>query len=183
MSESKETKQEVNKLMVDDYDIIVTGKPEEPYYQIKYHEVGSEPDKYDIGFGSHILGNVFEYRDEYVEVVPEDETKREVTNEQIMYHLKSIERAQGCVTNGIATLFSIMCARKDILKLQPFEITMLRDGMKALTLCTNNMAEISGLNEKVKKVAEREKAEDVHVGVCEIKDVGDFLDFLKEILK
>lgn len=76
MSENKETKQAVNKLMVDDYDIIVTGKSEKPYYQIKYHEVGSEPDKYDVGFGSYILGNVFEYRDEYFEVVPEDDKKK-----------------------------------------------------------------------------------------------------------
>lgn len=101
MSENKETKQEVNKLMVDDYDIIVTGKPEEPYYQIKYHEAGSEPDKYDIGFGSYILGYVFEYIDEYFEIVPEDEKKKEVTNEQLMYHLKEVEEAQGCVTRVV----------------------------------------------------------------------------------
>lgn len=76
MSENKETKQEVNKLMVDDLHIIVDGNVSKPYYSIMYHEVGSEPDKYDVGFGSYILGNVFEYRDEYFEVVPEDDKKK-----------------------------------------------------------------------------------------------------------
>lgn len=176
MSENKETKQEVNKLMVDDYDIIVTGKSEQPYYQIKYHEVGSEPDKYDVGFGSYILGNVFEYRDEYFEVVPEDETKREVTNEQIMYHLKEVEIAQGCLANAFATLFSLIHARRKILELDKSEEIVVRSGLNALLMCTNNMSEISGLNERTKEVVDKVEAH-------EIKDADDLLDFLKEILK
>ena len=32
------------------------------------------------------------------------ETKQEVTNEQILEHLKEIEIAQGCIANGINTL-------------------------------------------------------------------------------
>lgn len=176
MSENKETKQEVNKLMVDDYDIIVTGKPEKPYYQIKYHEVGSEPDKYDVGFGSYILGNVFEWRDEYFEVVPEDETKREVTNEQLMYHLKEVEKAQCCVTNAFATLFSLIHARRKMLELDKSEERIIWSGINALSMCTNHMSEISGLNERTKEVSDK-------MEVHEIKDADDLLDFLKEILK
>lgn len=176
MSENKETKQEVNKLMVDDYDIIVTGKSAKPYYQIKYHEVGSEPDKYDVGFGSYILGNVFEYRDEYFEVVPEDKTKREVTNEQIMYHLKKMEVAQGCLANAFATLFSLIYAKRKILELDKSEEIIVRSGLNALLICANNMYETSGLNERTKEVVDK-------VEVHEIKDADDLLDFLKEILK
>lgn len=173
MRENKETKQEVNKLMVDDYDIIVTGKSEKPYYQIKYHEVGSEPDKYDIGFGSYILGNVFEWRDEYFEIVPEDDKKKEVTNEQIMYHLKEMEVAQGCLANAFATLFSLIHARRKMLELDKSEERIIRSGLNALLMCTNNMSEISGLNERIVDKME----------VHEIKDADDLLDFLKEILK
>lgn len=176
MSENKETKQAVNKLMVDDYDIIVTGKSEKPYYQIKYHEVGSEPDKYDVGFGSYILGNVFEYRDEYFEVVPEDDKKKEVTNEQLMYHLKEVEIAQGCLANASATLFSLIHARRKKLELDKSEERIIRSGLNALLMCTNNMSEISGLNERTKEVVDKVEAH-------EIKDADDLLDFLKEILK
>lgn len=176
MSESKETKQEVNKLMVDDYDIIVTGRSEKPYYQIKYHEVGSEPDKYDIGFGSYILGNVFEYRDEYFEVVPEDERKKEVTNEQIMYHLKEMEVAQSCLTNAFATLFSLIHERRKMLELDKLEEIIIKSGINALLMCTNHMREISGLNERTKEVVDK-------MEVHEIKDADDLLHFLKEILK
>ena len=176
MSENKETKQEVNKLMVDDYDIIVTGRVEKPYYQIKYHEVGSEPDKYDIGFGSYILGNVFEWRDEYFEIVPEDETKREVTNEQIMYHLKEVEIAQSCLANAFATLFSLIRARKKLLELDKLEEGIICSGLNALLMCTDNMREISGLNERTKEVADK-------MEIHEIKDADDLLDFMKEIIK
>ena len=42
-----------------------------------------------------------------------EETKHEVTNEQILEHLKEIEIAQGCIANGINTLFSVMIKRKE----------------------------------------------------------------------
>lgn len=41
------------------------------------------------------------------------ETKQEVTNEQILEHLKEIEIAQGCIANGISTLFSVMKGREE----------------------------------------------------------------------
>lgn len=45
------------------------------------------------------------------------ETKQEVTNEQILEHLKEIEIEQGCIANGINTLFSVMSKRREQLKL------------------------------------------------------------------
>lgn len=46
----------------------------------------------------------------------EKETK-EVTNKMLLEHLKEIEIAQGCLANGINTLFSVMSERKEQLKL------------------------------------------------------------------
>lgn len=91
------------------------------------------------------------------------ETKHEVTNEQILEHLKEIEIAQGCIANGINTLFSVMIKRKEQLKLSKSEAEMIGYGEIALCYITDNMADISGMNEKVQK----------------IEDEG-FLDFLKE---
>lgn len=104
------------------------------------------------------------------------ETKQGVTNEQIMEHLKEIERAQCCVTNAFATLFSLIYARRKMLELDKSEEGIIRSGLNALLMCTNNMSEISGLNERVKEVADK-------MEVYEIKDADDLLDFLKETLK
>lgn len=105
-----------------------------------------------------------------------NETKQEVTNEQIMEHLKEIEIAQGCLANAHATLFSLIHARRKMLELDKSEEIVVRSGLNALTMCTNNMSEISGLNERTKEVADK-------MEVHEIKDADDLLDFLKEILK
>ena len=91
------------------------------------------------------------------------ETKQEVTNEQILEHLKEIEIAQGCIANGINTLFYVIGKRKEQLKLNRVEVEMIESGKIALCYITDNMADISGMNEKVQK----------------IEDEG-FLDFLKE---
>lgn len=101
-----------------------------------------------------------------------EETKHEVTNEQILEHLKEIEMAQGCIANGINTLFSVMIKRKEQLKLSKSEDEMIGYGEIALACITDNMADISGMNEKVQKIeAEFGK-----------EDVEGFIDFLKEIL-
>lgn len=94
------------------------------------------------------------------------ETKQEVTNEQILEHLKEIEMAQGCIANSINTLFSVMSERKEQLKLSSGEAEMIEQGQIALACLTDRMADISGMNEKVRK----------------IEDEG-FLDFLKEIFE
>lgn len=48
-------------------DIIVTGTKDKPYFEIKYKEVGKK--HYNLGFGSYFLDYVFEWKDEYLEVV------------------------------------------------------------------------------------------------------------------
>ena len=83
-----------------------------------------------------------------------EETKQEVTNEQILEHLKEIEIAQGCIANGINTLFSVMIKRKEQLKLSKSEDEMIGYGEIALACITDNMADISGMNEKVQKIEE-----------------------------
>lgn len=104
------------------------------------------------------------------------ETKQEVTNEQIMYHLKEVEIAQGCLANAFATLFSLIHARRKMLELNKSEEIVVRSGLNALLMCTNHMSEISGLNERTKEVVDKVEA-------YEIKDADDLMDFLKEILK
>ena len=103
------------------------------------------------------------------------ETKQEVTNEQILEHLKEIEIAQGCIANGINTLFYVIGERKEQLKLNRIEVEMIESGKIALGCITDSMANISGMNEKVQKIKE-----EVH-GVSK-EEVENFLDFLKEIL-
>lgn len=103
------------------------------------------------------------------------ETKQEVTNEQILEHLKEIEIAQGCITNGINAMFVIMSKRKEQLKLNRVEVEMIESGKIALGCATDNMANISGMNERVQNIKE-----EVHAVSKE--EVENFLDFLKEIL-
>lgn len=103
------------------------------------------------------------------------ETKQEVTNEQILEHLKEIEIAQGCIANGINSLFCVMGERKEQLKLNMVEAEMIEQGKIALASLADRMADISGMNEKVQKIEE-----EVHAVSKE--EVENFLDFLKEIL-
>lgn len=96
------------------------------------------------------------------------ETKQEVTNEELLRHLKEIEMAQGCVLNGINTLFTIISSKADELELDR--------GQVAIACVTERMMEISGMNEEVRKAKG-------HVCVVSKEEVGEFLDFLKDILK
>ena len=105
------------------------------------------------------------------------ETKQEVTNEQILEHLKEIEIAQGCIANGINTLFSVIVERKEQLKLSSEEVEMIESGQIALGCLTDRMANISGMNEKVQKIKE-----EVHA-VSKEEEVEKFIDFLKEIFE
>ena len=92
-----------------------------------------------------------------------------------MEHLKEIEIAQGCLANGINTLFSVMSERKEQLKLSSGEVEMIEHGQITLACLTDHMTNISGMNEKVQKIEE-----EVHTVSKE--EVENFLDFLKEIL-
>lgn len=164
-----------NKLVVDDIEVIVRGVANKPYYEIKYREVGN--DDYNIGFGSYDLNNVLKWKEEEFEVVSEKEEKetKEVTNRMLLEHMKEIEIAQGCLANGINTLFSVMSERKEQLKLSSGEAEMIEHGQIALVCLTDRMADISGMNEKVQKIEE-----EVHTVSKE--EIENFLDFLKEIL-
>lgn len=101
------------------------------------------------------------------------ETKQEVTNEQILEHLKEIEIAQGCIANSINALFYVIGERKEQLKLNMVEEEMIRHGQIALGCATDNMANISGMNEEVQKIKAEMRKEGAE----------NFLDFLKEIFE
>ena len=104
------------------------------------------------------------------------ETKQEVTNEQILEHLKEIEIAQGCIANEINTLFYVICERREQLKLSSDEVEEIRAGQIALCCTTNRMVNISGMNKKVQNTKEE-------VQKPAKEDVENFLDFLKEIFE
>jgi hypothetical protein len=59
------------KAKVDKAIIIVTGTREEPYFEILYHLIGDPDDR--IGFGSYCLTNVFNWREQHLEVVNKED--------------------------------------------------------------------------------------------------------------
>lgn len=87
------------------------------------------------------------------------ETKQEVTNEQLLEHLKDIEIAQSCTLNGILTLFEIIGARQDQLELSYLERRAVDSGVLAISGVIQKLHDISGLTEKSKKRHERERKE------------------------
>lgn len=56
--------------------------------------------------------------------------------------------------NSINALFYVIGERKEQLKLNMVEVEMIESGKIALCLTTDNMANISGMNEKVQKIEE-----------------------------
>lgn len=60
-----------DKAKVDKALIIVRGTKKEPYFEILYHLLGESDDR--IGFGSYCLTNVFNWRDQYLEIVNEED--------------------------------------------------------------------------------------------------------------
>ena len=61
------------KVKVDKAIIIVSGTKEEPYFEILYHRLGENDDR--IGYGSYCLTNVFNWREQYLEIVNKEEKK------------------------------------------------------------------------------------------------------------
>lgn len=59
----------MEKVKVTSAEIIVRGKKEKPYFEIKYKEVGGH--HYNIGYSSYDLNTVFDYRSECLELVEE----------------------------------------------------------------------------------------------------------------
>lgn len=109
-----------------------------------------------------------------------EETKHEVTNEQILEHLKEIEIAQGGIANGINILFSVIVERKEQLKLSKSKVEMIRHGEVALACLTDHMADISGMNEELNR---REKERQAEAHVVSKEDMKGLVDFLKEIFE
>lgn len=97
--------------------------------------------------------------------------KKEVTNEMLLEHLKEIEISQGCIANGINTLFYIIDNRKEELKLSNEEKQMIESGQIAMALLSERMADISGMNKRVK-----EGMPEIHVvGVDDMENVMKLL--------
>lgn len=57
----------MGKIKVSEIEIIVTGKKEKPYFEIKYREVGKR--YYNIGFSSYNLDYVFDWKEKCFEVI------------------------------------------------------------------------------------------------------------------
>ena len=74
-------------------DIIVTGTKEKPYFEIKYKEVGKK--HYNLGFGSYYLGYVFEWKDEYLEVIE----KRNILKKILQINMR--QKIIKCITKII----------------------------------------------------------------------------------
>lgn len=174
-----------NKLVVDDIEVIVRGIANKPYYEIKYREVGN--DDYNIGFGSYDLNNVLKWKEEEFEVVSEKEEKetKEVTNRMLLEHLKEIEIVQGCIANGINTLFSVMSERNEQLKLSRVEEEIIKHGQIALGCLTERMIDISGMNEELNRREKEMQAfeEEDEIDEDDYENMKGFVDFLKEIFE
>lgn len=71
-NEEKETEHDTDlKAKVDKAIIIVSGTKEKPYFEILYHLLGEDDDH--IGFGSYCLYNVFNWREQYLEIVNKED--------------------------------------------------------------------------------------------------------------
>lgn len=57
----------MGKIKVSEIEIIVTGKKEKPYFEIKYREVGKR--HYNIGFSSYNLDYVFDWKEKSFDVI------------------------------------------------------------------------------------------------------------------
>lgn len=118
-----------------------------------------------------------EYKEDLIKQGVDKETK-EVTNRMLLEHLKEIEIAQGCIANGINTIFYLLEERAEELKLNKEEIRMIQMGQIGMGLVSSRMADISGMNETAKK---KEKQAEIHIVSKE--DMKGFVDFLKEIFE
>lgn len=153
MCENKESKNEQKKILVDDLNIIVTGTKEKPYYQIQYHEHGSAPDHYDVGFGSYYLDNVFQWKEECFEISPRL-SKKATTNEDLLDHLQEVEIAIACQVTAMSTLFHLLNAHTDQIGLDAEEQSLITCGLSAMTGCINTLVQKSDL---VRRIEEKER--------------------------
>lgn len=145
----KQTEQKKNeKIKVTDIDIIVIDS-KHFYYGIKYKKYGEN--EYNIGYGSYNIQNVNNWKEEYFELVTEEQKEKEhgVTNEELLKHLKEIEKAQVGVLNGINSLFSIINSKSELLQFDDKQKRSLETAMIATMRMTEDMMEISGMNKRI----------------------------------
>ena len=70
------TTTDTERTKVDKAIIVVTGTKEKPYFEILYHEIGKDYD--NIGFGSYDLNNVFDWKEQHLEVQHLEVVKEEL---------------------------------------------------------------------------------------------------------
>lgn len=140
----KQTEQKKNeKIKVTDIDIIVTDRFPN-FYEIKYKKAGEN--EYRTGFGSCNFETVNNWKENRFELVTEEHG---VTNEELLKHLKEIEKAQSCVLNGINSLFSIINSKSELLQFDDKQKRSLETAMIATMCMTEDMMEISGMNKRI----------------------------------
>ena len=76
------------------------------------------------------------------------EAKEQVTNEELMEHLKEIEIALGATMNGFSTLFALIL-NKDETKLNNEEKKLIDVAIVAMQSVEENLMHISGFSGKV----------------------------------
>lgn len=149
----KQTEQKTNeKIKVTDIDIIVTDRfPNFYEYEIKYKKTGEN--EYRTGFGSCNFETVNNWKENKFELVTEEQKEEEhgVTNEELLKHLKEIEKAQVGVLNGINSLFIIINSKSELLQLDDKQKGSLKLAMIATIRMTEDMMEISGMNKRIEK--------------------------------
>ena len=121
MEEKKTIKEAMKKkIIVDDIEIIVNDAvlhENEPYYQIKYREVGKN--YYSLGFGSYDLENVIKCRKEEFEVVSSKRSEEEAGNktntkvEEVENKLDIILESQAVIMNAIGATICMSEIKKE----------------------------------------------------------------------
>lgn len=113
----KQTEQKTNeKIKVTDIDIICVKGFRGTYYEIKYKKVGEQV--YTIGYGSYDIDNVMKWKEEYFELVEEEQREQKETdntNKDIMERMDNIEMALSCIlTNQMSQM--VLSLENDKLK-------------------------------------------------------------------
>lgn len=144
-----------------------------------YHKVGE--DEHCIGFGSYKLECVFEWKEEYFEVVPkeDDKTENKVTNEQLLEHIVKLEEAMSLMTNSMSLIFNIMLRNKDKFD---FDESTVKHGRLAMIIETQSLAkkyiEVKDMKRK-EEMTEEEMTEEERNRMNGIAD--DLIDMLSDI--
>lgn len=80
------------KIKVSRAEIVVHGTKEKPYYEIKYHDLSDG--KTHIGYSSYNLNFVFEWLEEFFEIMPEKEINRMSTINELVSTLRTLAGLQ-----------------------------------------------------------------------------------------